>query len=639
VVAAFIYFLAAAISAFLLNRIVLQQATWVVRLLSAMVIATALVLLPVQVLAAFELAGWIGPIRIWALTGVQLGVLAAIALWTLRRAPAKNQVDEALTRGSFPPGKLPAVTWISGAVLAGSYLIFTANLVSSYPSGWDALTYHLPVALHWLQNGSLRIASLSAWQYGLPGNAEIGMMLLMSTGREALAPAVNVFAIVLLGVAVYGVAFQLARGKKSAVAAVTLIALSMPIVEFQSFSGYVDLFGTAFLSAAVALFLARKEMLRAGTKGSPSTILLFLSAIACGVSIGTKPVFYVYAAVYCWVVAVMLMRESGINSRAFWRGIGVVAAGVLLTSVFWFGRGFAATGNPLFPMQVKLGKHVLFRGFAPSQITSDDFADKFVRERAEWIIYPWTEYLRVPGEQSIAYSEGSGTGAAFATFVPLGLLFALYRFATHKGGRTETILLVTLVGLVVVWWISLQRMPRFGLPLLVLACVLATPLLVILTEFAGRGFGVLLLAGVMATSAISTFVPLRDLGGHVRSHDWSRAHAYGYPKLVDDLPPGTTLLNDTGISEANFELAGNNLSNRVIADFEVPNPITPEFLAGRHVDFVVEAAQPGGGKVGFRQTAKFSPPSLTSVTATAGGKNWVFWPVGQRQEATSNTSK
>ncbi|HST09497.1 MAG TPA: hypothetical protein VLL05_03915, partial [Terriglobales bacterium] len=303
-------------------------------------------------------------------------------------------------------------------------------------------------------------------------------------------------------------------------------------------------------------------------------------------------------------------------------------------------RGFAATGNPLFPMQVKLGKHVLLRGFAPSQITSDDFADKFVRERAEWIIYPWTEYLRVPGEQSIAYSEGSGTGAAFAAFVPLGLLFALYRVATRKGSRIETILLVTLAGLAVVWWTSLQRMPRFGLPLLVLACILATPLLAVLTEFAGQSFGVLVLAGVMATCAISTSVPLRDLGGHVKSHDWSRGHAYGYPKLVDELPAGTTLLNNTGISEANFELAGKNLSNRVIADFDVPNPITPEFLAGRHVDFVVEAAQPGGGRVGFRETAKFSPPNLVNVTVMAGGKNWVFWPVGPREgQAAPSASK
>ncbi|HST12658.1 MAG TPA: hypothetical protein VLL05_19945, partial [Terriglobales bacterium] len=342
--AAIIYFLAAGVSAFTLWGILPRQTAWAVRLLSIMVIASVLVLLPVQMIAALELAGWIGAIHMWALTGVQVGILAAILLWALRRAPIKDQVDEGPARGSFSFSEFPAALWISCVVLAGSYLIFTANLVSSYPSGWDALTYHLPVALHWLQSGSLRIASLSAWQYGLPGNAEIGMMLLMSTGREALAPAVNVFALVLLGVAVYGVALHLARGKKSAAAAVTLIALSMPIVEFQSFSGYVDLFGTAFLVAAVALFLSRQEILKSGRKGATSTILLFLSAIACGVSIGTKPVFYVYAAVYCWVVAVMLMRESGLSSRAFWRGIGVVAAGVLLTSVFWFGRGFAATG-------------------------------------------------------------------------------------------------------------------------------------------------------------------------------------------------------------------------------------------------------------------------------------------------------
>jgi hypothetical protein len=34
------------------------------------------------------------------------------------------------------------------------------------------------------------------------------------------------------------------------------------------------------------------------------------------------------------------------------------------------------------------------KGFATTEITSNQFSDKFVRRRAEWAIYPWTEYLR-----------------------------------------------------------------------------------------------------------------------------------------------------------------------------------------------------------------------------------------------------
>lgn len=633
--AAIVYLLAAAVSACLWSRADLPWTTRPLRWISGMVIMSVLVLLPVQAMATLQLLGWVDVIHLWALAGVQVAMLSAVWLWARK---VEERSDREVKGRRATPGfhAMPSYLWICGVVLAASYLVFALNLFTSYPGGSDALTYHLPVALHWLQNGSLRIPSLSTWQYGLPGNAEIGMMLFLSTGHEALVPLVNVFAFVLLGVATYETARRVARGNTVAAAAVTVIVLSVPIVEFQSFSGYVDLFGSALLIAAVALFLSRNDSGRPDAAVHTRRMSL-LSAIACGVSVGTKPVFYVYAAVYCLAVAIALLRESGLSSRDFIRGMALVVAGVLLPSMFWFGRGLAATGNPLFPMQVKVGQHILLKGFAPSEITTNEFSDKFVRQRAEWIIYPWTEYLRNPGEQLIPYSEGSGTGAAFAAFVPLGLLFAMFRAGSHRSGTTETILLATWIGLAVAWWTSLQRMPRFGIPLLALACVLSAPLVVLLQDFAGRGFAVLLLGCVVATCGISAFVPLRELGGRLKSGGWSRSQVYGYPALVDDLPPGTTLLNNTGIRDANLTLAGKKLSNRVIADFEVPNPITPEFLVARHVDFVVEAAQAGGEKTGFRQTTQFAGAGHTSKNANAGGKRWTFWTVGPAAVSTSGT--
>jgi hypothetical protein len=83
-------------------------------------------------------------------------------------------------------------------------------------------------------------------------------------------------------------------------------------------------------------------------------------------------------------------------------------------------------------------------------------------------------------------------------------------------------------------------------------------------------------------------------------------------------------------------LAGKKLTNRVIADFEVPNPITPAFLAERHVDFLVEAAQPNGVETGFRATAQFTAGSQESTSANAGGKRWTFCTVERPANATGN---
>ena len=140
---------------------------------------------------------------------------------------------------------LPRYLWICIGVIAASYAVFAVNLASSYPTGWDALAYHLPAALRWIQTGTMSIPSYGAWQYALPGNAEIGMMLLLSTGRQWLVRLVNLFAAFTMAMAIYLIAHRITL-RRGAAEAAAILALSLPIVEFQAFSAYVDLFGTAF---------------------------------------------------------------------------------------------------------------------------------------------------------------------------------------------------------------------------------------------------------------------------------------------------------------------------------------------------------------------------------------------------------
>jgi hypothetical protein len=659
--AAIVYLVASAIASWTWTRRCAVSVDRAIRTLAGLVIWALLVLVPVQAVAALQIAGWVVVMHLWALAAIQVAILAGVA-WLFLRSPLRDAATvpdgieskrrDAAARspatGASPTRQpdtrspIPAYLWIGSGVLVCSYLVFAANLLSSYPSGWDALTYHLPVALRWLQSGSLRIPPSLGWQYGLPGNTEIGMMLLLSTGWQALVPLVNIFALVVLALSTYIIAAQLVSGNRIAAYTAMLVMLSLPIVEFQAFSAYVDLFGTAFLAAALALFVSSRENETpsiAGQRFHPrSKKLILLAALACGVSVGSKPVFWVYAAVFCLVAAVVLLRESIHASSELAKVLGLVVVGALLPSIFWFGRSFEATGNPLFPMQVKIGEHVLLKGFAPSQITGNEFSDKFVHRRAEWMIYPWTEWMRNPGDQLIPYSEGSGTGAAFAAFVPLGILFAAYRIFTGQSRALAAVLLAAAMGLAVVWWVMLQRMPRFGLPLLVLACVLTAPLLEFLQNYKRSAFLVLLTICLIVTGAISAFVPLRELGAHMRSRAWSRCRTYAYPCVVDALPAGTTLLNNTGIQEANFMLAGSHLSNHVIADFDVPNPITREFLRQRHVDYVVEVVPEQGG-AGLSHSAEFLPATGASIDSMIARKRWQLWKVagndGQPAKAAS----
>lgn len=646
--AAGLYLLASACSAWLASDFFRTVSTRVLRYLAAMVLWAAFVIVPVHVAATSQMAGWISAIRLWPLAAAQLLILVLCVLGRSRLVPAHH--DKGVSRSAQPvplgteenwKDNFPAYLWVCTGVLAASYAVFYVNLASSYPTGWDALAYHLPVALRWIQTGTMSIPTYGSWQYALPGNAEIGMMLLLSTGRQWLVPSVNLFAALTMTGAVYLIGRRVTRSREAAMAA-AIVALSLPIVEFQAFSAYVDLFGTAFLLASLALFLYRREpalekatAFNGATRSSAG--MLLLSGLACGLAVGTKPVFYVYAAVLCVGVAVTLIWESGRHWRASLAGICLFALAVLVPSLFWFGRGLVQTHNPVFPLQVKVGRHVLFQGFAPSEITTNEFSDKFVRRRAEWLIYPWTEWFRNPGDQLIPYSEGSGLGAAFAAFVPLGVLWAGYQAARGRGAPILRILIPVGLGLLALWWIGLQRMPRFGLPLWLLGCVFAVPLFELLDRSATRGFRFLLVACVVATCTISLFVPLRELAARARNHAWRRCDVYVYPHFVDELPRGAGVLNDTGIEEANFSLAGEKLTNRVVADFEVHGPITSQFLQEHRIDFIAEAVSEKGNAPGMHKIVQVLAPTVEVWSEVKGAKRWRVLKVeaSQQQHAAS----
>ncbi len=649
--AAVLYLVASGYSAWLATTRFSRPSTRVVRHLASMVLWAVLVIVPVHISAALQMAGWISAIRLWPLAGTQLLILVLTALVSARSRRVNAHRDEETSAGVASleteyrsKDGLPRYLWICIGVIAASYAVFAVNLASSYPTGWDALAYHLPAALRWIQTGTMSIPSYGAWQYALPGNAEIGMMLLLSTGRQWLVPLVNLFAAFTMATAIYLIAHRITL-KRGAAEAAAILALSLPIVEFQAFSAYVDLFGTAFLLASFALFLYRREpglqkatVNTANTEADPSSAgMLVLSALACGIAVGTKPIFYVYAAVLCVGVAMTLIWENGRHLRASFAGTCLFAVAVLVPSLFWFGRSFVQTSNPVFPLQVKIGNHVLFKGFAPSEITTNEFSDKFVRRRAEWLIYPWTEWFRNPGEQLIPYSEGSGMGAAFAAFVPLGIFWAGYQVARRKGAPILRPLFPVWIGLLVLWWVGLQRMPRFGLPLWLLGCVLTVPLLELLDRFATGGFRLLLVACVVVTCTISLFVPLRELGSRAHNRAWRRCDVYVYPHFVDGLPAGTVVLNDTGVEEANFALAGENLNNRVVADFEVHGPITAQFLQEHRIDYVAQAVSEKENEPGMHKSVQVLAPTAEVWSEVKGKKRWQILKVeaNQQQHATS----
>jgi hypothetical protein len=623
-VTAVFFFLASGWSAYLwCSRLPLPHGK-AIRALAGLVLWEALQLLPVQVLAALQIAGLIGGVTVFGIAALQGVLLVASLAWAFTHPPSGSARREAGDRQPWPRYLLGVA-----AVLGCSYIVFALDLFTSFPSGSDATAYHLPLALHWLQTGSLAIPASRAWRFSLPGNTEIGMMVLLATGVESSVVLVNWIALVVLTLATYLLAERISDGKQRVAATVTLLMLSIPMVEFQAFSAYVDLFGTAFLLAAFALFVNHKGKQEDGTTGAGFLAVVFLSAVACGISLGTKPIYDLYGAAYAAFALFSLCRDSGGKRAALLAAASWICVGLLLPSAFWFGRGWQATRNPVFPMRVAVGLHVLLPGYAPSEITDPNFGQNFVRSRGEWLLYPWTEWKRNPGYLMIPYGEGSGLGAAFASLVPVGIAFLTYRICMYRSGnRRELLLLVVLAVFALAWWFVLHRLPRFGLPILVLACLLAAPLVAVLQSNRERAFQILLVSAVIATCSISSFVPFHALLGRVRNHRWARADFYQYPALLDRLPSGSCVLNETKLEEKNFALAGKGLRICVVPGFEAPAAVTADFLRQHGVGFVAEIVPPHEEHADAHAAPGTSLVWEEVVETGEGHVRWRLWKVG-----------
>jgi hypothetical protein len=643
-------------SAYVCSRRVVRFPPGPAFLLALPILWVLWLIVPVQALAVLQLAGAIQKVSVGKIATVELGIVVAIALlgrFLGRFSFSALPTDAARLAISKSNETLPAYLKMSSGILAGSYLLFAIATVTSYPDGSDALGYHLPLALRWLQEGSLRIPEFKAWRASMPGNAEILMMLMLATGRQALVAAGNWISLGVLLISAYALARRFSDERRVAAYSIVLVVLSIPVIEFQTFSAYVDLFGTAFILAAFALFMYRDSPQYGAEQSTLSVAAIGLSAIACGLSVGTKLTFCAYGAVYFVAAAATLWREREIHRKPMPMLLGLLVGGMLLPSVFWYGREFQATGNPLYPSRVAIGARVIFPGvdsfqpapetrlLADNTFTSNEGDREFVRRPTEWWIYPWTEWVRNAGDFPTAYGEAAGLGGAFATFAVVAVAygcFLAFQNSTPRRMKTELrwSLLICLI-LLLAWIFALHRLVRFGLPIWVFFCVLAAPAINLLWKNYPRVLSVLFVASILTTCGISSLVPLHRLAGNVMARRWSRAAIYAYPSFIDSLPPGSCLLNDSRFPEKNFVLAGKHLSNRVVDAYEAPRELTQSFIASRRIDYVVRIAVDDHGA----DAVPLLPVSLAGtevVQYVQAGRVWSIWKVNPRGESASGVN-
>jgi hypothetical protein len=529
-----------------------------------------------QSLAWIQLLTGIRAMTPWPVRMVTLAWLALCVVWV--------RADISGAGGLAGFWRLPGSWALRFA--AATYLLMLLNTLVSFPSGFDAIHYHLILPLEWLRNGGIWPMNPDPLM-SQPANAELLALPALAMRNEALAGFGNALGALVLAISVYSIGMRFTELVEAAEFAVALV-VGLPIVVYQTFSSYSDLFGTSMLFAGVALFMAYY--------GSGKRGMCWASAIALGLSFGTKPCFWPYGILFFGLIAFVLC------SRKAFGLLGQSAALLAIPALLWFVRNAMATGNPVYPLAIHAG---------PISLNGLDRGN-FVEAHGTGVLGPWLKALTYPWveyvwDHGIPFDEHRGLGPAFATFwIPSLLVASLAALRVRR--------IAVLVGFFalswLVWWGPLYRVLRFGLPVIALLCIFGALFYKHLSTALRKPVGALLAVSTALGCLMCLTLPARDFAARVHARSWSRAAYYGYPDIVDQFPPGSRVLNRVPAA-SNFILEGRNLTNVVVT---LPESARPAALCEGESGYAVTLGDTGAEDAILRNCASLVyagvPPSI-----------------------------
>lgn len=350
-------------------------------------------------------------------------------------------------------------------------VLYTALLLAGWlvpPYGWDTLVYHLTVIFQAAQTGSLTPFPFPAAQFYFPQVGELHSLwffLLAGSGEHAWR---------LTGIAL--IPFALTAGLAMRIAAEALelkralpwilpATMLTPLMLIQPLAGYVDAAFTAFLLAGFAFAL----LAAVHRRGSDFAFC----ALSCGLAMGTKISFLYFCLPIVVVLASWPVLRSLVSRSALYR-VPLWIALFLLGCGYWLVPHATKTGNPLYPIAVKVGSTTLL----PGPVSTENVASERQRYLDDgdsgwgWWTYPFNEKLR----SKTQYSPENGFGPLFAAgFVALP--FALWIAVRDKRWLLARALLALPATLLAWAILSPWEHPRYALP----ACGFALLALAVIT--------------------------------------------------------------------------------------------------------------------------------------------------------------
>jgi hypothetical protein len=455
----------------------------------------------------------------------------------------------------FLPGNGLSRTLATASIVI--FVLIALMLSAGFPRGYEAQAYHLPIAVHIFQAHSLKVWKVwkTVFFHAYPANASIYFGFLLGlTSEHLVAPAGLVF-LIPLAVAAYGIGR--ATGADETASLLSALGLiTIPILVAPAFDAVADVGGVAFLAIAIYFAVARPTR-------RPWDLVL--SGLAAGLAFGFKSLHLVGIA-FLFLVILLQAWSKPLKHTAverLWSTIhplSIFLSSTFATSGFWLVRNYAQLGNPLYPVHLRIFE--IF-GWTKGDLPYNPQTQLiWVRSSAEWLVYPWVEWLR-PGEN--VFSK-HGLGPFFAATVPVACLTALIGVLKRET-KTWPVTFALLGGglcVLAVWWILDDRQPRYFIGALVFLVPLVAWTMAQATGFSRRVFESIVAVCISSALLMTFSLQLIDFGTRfIYGKQFTRSGFYEYPEMLDRLPPESTVVN-LGHRTRNYALFGSTHQNRVI---------------------------------------------------------------------------
>lgn len=375
------------------------------------------------------LAGWMGTAQLRPPLGPLIVASPALLVVAVGLHDGWRPV---LPRPHFEaPGRLVLALGVVAVVLIG---LSAALSVTRSPTGFDALSYHAPMAVYFWRDGNIvTLLDRAPWNWALahPGATELWFGLILTGFGERAANLGQLPFALLGGAAVHAFARRLGFRHRAATIA-ALAFLIAPIVVIQAGIQLSDVSAAALLMCGVALACAPAS--------SHSRARAAAIGLALGLAVTAKLAVLPGAAAVIGYVMIASMRANWSTPRrvaGVWMGLALAFAVALAP---WAARNVARFGNPIYPAALP----VVGRGVVVGDFQKNDTL--FVPRAAAWPLYPLLE----------PHSDESGLGPLFLIGAVPGLVAATAR----RRRRPLALYLAVSVTSIAAWWTLTQHQPR-----------------------------------------------------------------------------------------------------------------------------------------------------------------------------------